>query len=137
MLERKGKLTAKVVKDTSSSTLTAEIIKTIKRTAELNTDEWLGYKGVSNIYKHTVVKHNEGEYVRGIAYTNNIEGFWALLKRGIYGIYHFASKKHLQIYIDEFVFRYNTRLQTETERFKNLLNNMAVRTTYRALVYGC
>lgn len=133
MLERNGKLTAKTVNDVSSPTLTKEIVQTIKRNATLNTDEWLGYKGITKLYKHTVVKHNQGEYVRGIAYTNNIECFWSILKRGIFGIYHFTSKKHLQDYIDEFVFRYNTRNYETSERFVTLLNNMTVRTRYKDL----
>ena len=68
------------------------------------------------------------------AYTNNIECFWGILKRGILGIYHFTSKKHLQIYIDEFVFRYNTRYMTEQNKFETLLSNMTVRTKYKELI---
>ena len=86
------------------------------------------------IFNHSIVKHNEGEYVNDNTYTNNIEGFWSMLKSGIYGIYHFTSKKHIQDYIDEFVFRYNTRMMNEFNRFKNMLNNMCVRTRYRDLV---
>jgi len=66
----------------------------------------------------------------------SIEGFWSLLKRGIIGIYHFVSRKHLQDYVDEFVFRYNTRKSTEAERINHLLSNMCVRTTYRGLIHG-
>ena len=134
MLERNGKLTAKTVNDVSASTLTNEIIQKIKRTAILYTDEWLGYKGITNLYKHSIVNHNQGEYVNGDIYTNGIEGFWSILKRGIYGIYHFISKKHIQDYIDEFVFRYNTRQYSVEERFITLLNNMTVRTRYKELI---
>ena len=49
------------------------------------------------------------EYVRGAIHTNNIEGFWSLLKRGISGVYHPVSEKYLQIYINEYGFRYNHR----------------------------
>lgn len=100
------------------------------------TDEWLGYKGVSKIYDHSVVNHNQGEYVNGRVHTNTIEGFWSLLKRGIVGIYHFTSKKHLQRYVDEFVFRYNTRNIKEACRFNLLLANTDVRTTYKGLING-
>ena len=77
----------------------------------------MGYKQVNKIYDHLFVKHNEGEYVNGRIYTNTIEGFWSILKRGIVGIYHFTSRKHIQKYVDEFVFRYNTRNNGEHQRF--------------------
>jgi len=136
IIERKGKLNAYKVDNVRSNTLTKEIIRSVKKTANLHTDEWLGYKGVSRLYNHSIVKHGQGEYVNGTTHTNTIEGFWSLLKRGIVGIYHFTSRKHLQDYVDEFVFRYNTRHQSEAVRFNNLLSNMEVKTTYRRLVHG-
>lgn len=69
-------------------------------------------------------------------YTNTIEGFWSILKRGIFGVYHFTSKKHLQLYVDEFVFRYNTRTQKEAVRFNALLENIQKRVTYKELING-
>lgn len=136
MVERKGKLTARTVENVKSETLTNEIIRNVKESAKLYSDEWLGYKGVSRIYDHSIVKHNQSEYVNGRIHTNTIEGFWSLLKRGIVGIYHFTSKKHLQMYVDEFVFRYNTRKGTESNRFNLLLNNIENRITYKELING-
>jgi len=136
MIERKGKLIAKVVENTQCKTLTPEIIKNVKNTASVITDEWLGYNSLQKIYDHTFVKHNLGEYVNGKIHTNTIEGFWSLLKRGIIGIYHFTSKKHLQKYVDEFSFRYNTRYNTESNRFNLLLCNLENRLTYKELIYG-
>lgn len=136
IVERQGKLNANVVENVNSETLTTEIIRSVKHTASLYTDEWLGYKGVSKIYDHSIVKHNQGEYVNGRVHTNTIEGFWSLLKRGIIGIYHFTSKKHLQRYVDEFVFRYNTRKRSESGRFNLLLANTEIRTTYKGLING-
>ncbi len=134
MVERNGKLTARTVSNVQSATLTNEIIRNVKESATLYTDEWLGYKGVSRIYDHSVVKHNQGQYVNGRIHTNTIEGFWSLLKRGIFGIYHFTSKKHFQMYVDEFVFRYNTRKGTESARFNLLLQNIENRITYKELI---
>lgn len=134
MVERNGKLNAKKVSDTKSNTLTNEIVNLVKETATMYTDEYLGYSSLKRIYDHSFVKHNSGEYVNGRIHTNTIEGFWSLLKRGIFGIYHFTSKKHLQMYVDEFVFRYNTRDQKETERFNLLLSNCNNRLTYKALI---
>lgn len=134
MVERQGKVSAKAVENVSSAVLTPEVIRLVKESATLYTDEWLGYKGISKIYDHSVVKHNQGEYVNGRVHTNTIEGFWSLLKRGIVGIYHFTSKKHLQKYVDEFVFRYNSREMETAVRFNMLLANNQYRITYNQLI---
>lgn len=134
MVERNGKLIVKIVSDVQAPTLTKEILKNVKQSANIYTDEWLGYKEISKYYNHSIVNHSQKEFVNGSSYTNNIECFWGILKRGILGIYHFTSKKHLQKYLDEFVFRFNTRNNTTEETFRNMLNNMTVRTRYRELV---
>lgn len=72
----------------------------------------------------------------GIVYTNTSEGFWPLLKRGIIGIYHFTTRKLLQKYMDEFIFRYNTRDNFTRNRFNSFLCNMENRLTYSELIYG-
>ena len=135
MVERNGKLVAKTVQDTSARVITPEIVKRVKD-AILYTDEWLGYNTVDKMYEHFIVKHKNGEYVNGKAYTNTIEGFWSLLKRGIFGIYHFTSKKHLQRYVDEFVFRYNLREMSDGNRFNLFLCKSEYRITYKELVHG-
>ncbi|MEE3148950.1 MAG: IS1595 family transposase, partial [Bacteroidota bacterium] len=113
MVERGGKVSAKKVENTTYETLSNEIIRKVKTSAKLYTDEYTSYKRMRRVYDHSVVKHSEHKYVNGRVHTNTIEGFWSLLKRGIFGIYHFTSKKHLQMYVDEFVFRYNTRHGSE------------------------
>ncbi len=75
--------------------------------------------------------HEKDEYVRGIYHTNSIEGYWSLLKRGIIGIYHYVSPEHLQRYCDEFSYRYNTRQQSDNDRFIATLS----RTDYARLTY--
>jgi transposase-like protein len=134
MVERGGKLVAKLVDNTQGETLTPEIIKAVKLSASVFTDEWLGYKSLQRIYDHSFIKHHAHEYVNGRVHTNTIEGFWSLLKRGIVGIYHFTSKKHLQKYVDEFAFRYNTKDNTEFSRFNLLLANSNHRLTYQNLI---
>lgn len=134
MLERQGKLNAYKIPDVTSHTLTKEVIKVVRNTANLYTDEWLGYKDINKLYHHNIVKHGQHQYVIGKVHTNTLEGFWSLLKRGIIGIYHLISSKHLQKYVDEFVFRYNTRTLEEKERFSLLLTNIEFRTTYKELV---
>ena len=133
MVERGGKLVAKKVDNVKGATLTPEVISMVKHTAKVYTDEWLGYNALQRVYDHSFVKHNRGEYVNGRVHTNTIEGFWSLLKRGIVGIYHFTSKKHLQKYVDEFVFRYNSRNSCTRVRFNTLLSNTEHRLTYAEL----
>jgi len=133
MVERGGKLNAKHVKDVGIKTLTAEIVKHVKD-ATVYSDEWLGYNALKRIYDHQFIKHGRGQYVEGRVHTNTIEGFWSLMKRGIFGIYHFTSVKHLQFYVDEFVFRYNTRGHEEGRRFNLLLANTEKRLKYQDLI---
>lgn len=136
MVERGGKVAAKAIEDTTMATLSREVIKAVKKTAILYTDEYSSYNALRRVYDHSVVKHNAHQYVNGRIHTNTIEGFWSLLKRGIFGIYHFTSKKHLQFYVDEFVFRYNTRKGSESDRFNLLLSNTQHRITYNQLING-
>jgi transposase-like protein len=79
-----------------------------------------------------VVDNGHGQYVDEDAYTNNIEGFWSILRRGL-GIYNHASKKHLQRYVNEFYVRYNTRNCDDVSRFNLLLCNSNYRITFQSL----
>lgn len=133
MLQRGGKLVCEVVRNTSYKSLTVPILRNVKRTATLYSDEWQGYKTVHKLYKRYIVDHGHGQYVNGNAYTNNIEGFWSILKRGLTGIYNHTSKKHLQRYVNEFCFRYNYRKLDGKERFNCLLCNSKHRITYNEL----
>lgn len=134
MVERQGKLIAKKVSGVSGETLTKEMINSIKIATTVYTDEYRGYKRIGAIYNHSTINHKYGEYVNDRIHTNTIEGFWSLLKRGIIGIYHFTSDKHLQKYVDEFVFRYNSRNFNEANRFNLLLANTEYRLTYKDLI---
>jgi len=80
-----------------------------KKNATVISDEFKGYNILKNTeYVHLVIDHSKG-FCKDFIHTNNIESFWATLKRGIYGIYHHVSVKYLQRYINEFCFRYNNR----------------------------
>lgn len=136
MIQRGGKLCAKQVKDVSGKTLTAEVIKRIDVNATVYTDEWMGYNSLQRVYDHSIVKHGQSEFVNGRVHTNTLEGFWSLLKRMIIGTYHFTSKKHLQKYVDEMVFRYNTRAMGECSRFNFMLAQGGKRLTYNNLING-
>lgn len=103
--------------------------------SNLMTDEYKIYRTVQWLYKHNYVKHGNGEYVVGDAHTNTVEGFFSLLKRSIVGIYHFVSAKHLDNYLNEATFRYNSKEYTEQDRFNLLLSATDnKRLTYKNLI---
>jgi transposase len=76
-------------------------------------------------YRHARIRHSERVYVMGDVHTNTIEGFWSLVKRGIDGVYHTVSRKHLQGYLNEYAWRYNQRFEGR-DRFQLLLLRSAL-----------
>jgi transposase len=109
-IERPGKIVAKVVKNTKSSTIQPFIREHIDINAKIKTDTYKGYQALSKLgYNHEMVNHGIGEYVKDKAHTNCLEGFWSQLKRSINGTYHHVSPKYLQTYVNEFSYRYNHR----------------------------
>jgi transposase-like protein len=129
-----GKVDTTVVTDTKASTLKPIIKEMVKSGSIMVTDEWVAYNGLSNDYQHEVVNHQKSEYVKDGFSTNALEGFWSLLKRGIYGIYHHVSPKHLNKYTDEFTYRYNTRTSNESQRFVYSIVNATKRISYKELI---
>jgi transposase-like protein len=109
MVERGGKVKAQTVKDAKKNTLQRIVKRSVEKGANLMTDEWRSYRGLSTKYIHSIVCHNRGQYVDGVKHTNTIESFWSLLKRGIIGQYHYVTERYLNQYINEFCFRYNNR----------------------------
>ena len=88
-------------------------------------------------FRHETVNHSAGEYARGPACTNNIESVWALLKRGLYGVYHQVSAKHLGRYVDEFAFRLNAGnvANHTTKRLDSFVDaTVGKRLTYKRLI---
>ena len=123
-VERGGRVTAKAVKKGSmkAKNLRAFVRERIKtQESELITDEYKGYLGMSKVLPHKVIRHDRW-YVDGDIHTNTIDGFWALLKRGMFGQFHSVSRKHLQRYVDEFCFRYNLREVDSTSAFNMTVN---------------
>lgn len=124
MIERKGRLVARVVKSTTGEELVPIITRTVNCFDTVYTDEWKAYNELNIYYDHHIVNHGRREYVKENAHTNTIENFWGNLKRGIIGVYRVVSKKHLQLYVDEFVFRHNTRKLEPKDRFMHLVSNI-------------
>ena len=108
MRERGGRTKAKPVSSVDPKSLKAAIHENVETGSMLHTDEAIGYQGIEGLsYGHEAINHSAGEYVRAGVSTNGIESVWAVMKRGLHGIYHHANKKHLGRYVDEFTFRLN------------------------------
>ena len=136
ILQREGKVIAKVVGNTQVDTLFKLIQRYVSPGSNLYTDEWNYGSQTDTLYNHQSVDHSSGFYGNGDLTTNRIEGFWALIKRSIMGIYYHWSKKHMQKYISECAYRFNTRLLTDRERFDLFLRNIECCLTYKELIYG-
>jgi len=123
---------------TDKESLTKAVTESVTTGSRLFTDDHDSYKHVGG-YRHECVNHSGKEYVRGDVHTNSIESVWALIKRGHYGTFHQWSKKHLNRYIDEFIFRLNTRnlpaFGQETTCGINFVRVMVVNMEGRRLTY--
>jgi len=109
-VERGGKVFAQVVPNARALTLMPIIKQRVIPASMVYTDEYRVYDRLSKHgYKHERVNHLQRVWVAGDATTNQIEGFFGLLKNGIRGVYHSVSRKHLQGYLNEYAFRYNRR----------------------------
>lgn len=131
--QRGGNIMAVVVPNTQAKTLVPIIKKNVEKGSVVYTDGW-EYTGLRKKYEQRSVDHSKKFY--GMTYvtddgeiiqvsTNSIENAWTTFKRTIKGTYIRVSKKHLQKYVDEFVFRFNTRNFTDSQRFNLLLRNIA------------
>lgn len=129
-----GKVLMKVIPDTTKETLQGLIDNVVEKGSIITTDDWTGYVDVQNDYEHKVISHTKEIYVVDGHHTNDIEGVWSLLKRGIFGIYHSVSKKHLDKYCNEFAFRYNTREMNDGDRFKLAVARANKRVSYKELI---
>ena len=121
MVQRQGKVVAVTVPNVKKVTLHSEIIERVLPKSTIYTDELKSHNGLKRQgYRHRRIRHAESVYVSGDVHTNTIEGFWALTKRGIGGVYHAVSAKHLQSYLNEYAWRYNRRNEPQS-KFKSLL----------------
>jgi len=136
MLERDGRIRAKVMTDRKRESLQAEIKEHVKVGTALYSDEWVAYKGLETEYQHQVVDHAM-KYVDGRMHTNGLENFWSLLKRGLSGTYVSVEPFHLFRYLDEQMFRYNNRATkdnplTDSDRFSYVVSKLfGKRLTFR------
>lgn len=106
--ERGGRVKAVVVPNASARTIHRFMHRHVEYGSTLHTDEHGGYRRIGGLfYRHETINHGAGEYRRGDVTTNSIESVFAVMKRGLHGVYHHASPKHLHRYVGEFTFRLN------------------------------
>lgn len=134
-LETGGKIRTKVLLDVTSPSLKGAIREFVHPGSIMVSDDARGYRSVNknDEYAHVIINHSAGEYVNGAFHTNGVENFWSLFKRGIIGIYHQVSHKHLQAYADEFAYRFNTRKVGDQERLATVLTHTQGRLKYKDL----
>ncbi len=118
LVQRGGELRSQVMQETvTGATLGAVLREHVSPAAHLRTDAFGGYRQLGREFaSHETVNHQAGEYVRGDASTNTLEGYFSQLKRSIDGTHHHVSAHHLHRYVGEFDFRYNTRTLRDGER---------------------
>lgn len=134
-VERGGELRFKVIQ--RKLEIRSSVKENVSGNAHLITDtngSYMGDNFAAAFPNHDYIDHSIGEYAKGRIYTNTIEGAFSLFDRGVIGIYHYVSPKHLQKYVNEFSYRYNTRKTTESNRFNNLLSLCAKRLNYQTLI---
>ena len=127
-----GQAVAGAVESTDKNTLQGFVADHAETGAKVYTDEARAYTGLP--FDHETVQHSVSEFVNGMAHTNGIESFWALLKRGCHGIYHKMSPKHLDLYVTEFAGRYNIRKMDTHDQMHHMVRGMkGKRLKYRVL----
>ncbi|MFN5482770.1 MAG: IS1595 family transposase, partial [Brevundimonas sp.] len=136
LVERGGRVRSFHVPSVNAKTLRPIITKHVRRESTFMTDDAGQYRIIGPEFaRYESVNHGADEYVRGDAYTNTIEGFFSILKRGINGVYHHVSEAHLSRYLAEFDFRYSNRVAlgvNDTMRTDEALRMIAgKRLTYR------
>ncbi|MBO6622159.1 MAG: IS1595 family transposase [Balneola sp.] len=121
MVERDGRVRAFVTPDVQRDTVFPLIENNVQKGTTVYTDEYNIYHSLGSLgYNHDTVQHKMDEFARGEVHTNTIEGFWSYLKNGIRGAYKHTSKKYLQLYVNEYAFRWNNR-KDQSMMFRNLL----------------
>jgi len=135
-IQRNGKLRTKVIPQTNIENISKAIEEFVAPNSFMVSDEHHAYNKVGEKYNHRKVNHRDKEYVRKddiLVHTNNIEGYWNILKKQIDGIHHSVSPKHLQRYCNESAFRFNHKESFQDERFADALANCRGSLKYKTL----
>jgi transposase-like protein len=118
IVQRDGDVHRRVITDVSANTLQRAVRQMVDEKSRIITDENPSYLGLDQDFSggHETVNHSQGEYAYDDIHTNTAESSFALVKRGLMGIYHAVSKKHLHRYLAEFDFRWNVRKMNDGDR---------------------
>jgi len=135
---KRGHVKAVKIGAADMQTIQDVIVQNVAVGSTLHTDEAAVYQAMGGLFfDHASINHSEGEYVRDGVSTNSIESVFAVLKRGLIGVYHHASPKHIGRYVDEFAFRLNEGnvARHTLERLDSFISRVAgKRLTYKALI---
>jgi transposase-like protein len=137
IVERGGKAISKPIDIVNHRNLSTAIREVVSRQSTIMSDESHNYCGIGRDFEggHKSVKHTAGEYVNGDISTNTVESYFALLKRGVHGIFHHISKRHLSRYCDEFSFRWDFRKVNDGTRAEAAIRGAdGKRLTYKRIV---
>jgi transposase-like protein len=122
-VERGGKIRRRVIANISGQTLKQAIREEVSNQARIITDDFIAYRSIGSEYAggHERICHSTHEYARSDIHTNTVESSFALVKRGITGVYHNVSKKYLHRYLWQFDFIWNNRKLNDGERTAELI----------------
>jgi transposase-like protein len=134
IITKPSELKASVISDVLMLTIKKAVLNCIEGGSTVYGDGFNGYRALHKFYEVKCVDHGKGHYVDGDCHTNTIEGAWSQFKRSIYGTYIQVSRKHLNKYVNEFVFRYNCRNLTAQQQIEGVIKNMHCRLTYKELI---
>jgi transposase-like protein len=138
IIETGGRVVTQVMPWVTKRTITELMERHLHKDAVLVTDANPVYLKIGRRHDHKIINHSEGQFKVGTHHTNGIENYWSLLRRGIYGIYHQVSTKHLQRYCDEFAYRFNSRKLSDGFRWALTFHQIEGRLKYVDLIkkYG-
>lgn len=125
LVERSGKVRSFHVEHVAGVNLKPIMFEQIAQDTHIMTDEHGAYYGLNKHFAgHDIIRHSEKVYARGRIYTNTVENYFSILKRGLRGVYQHVGKQHLRRYVGEFDFRYNTRDLTDYQRTTKALQGI-------------
>ncbi len=139
LVERDGRVRSFHVPNVTANNLYPIIARHTHADSRFMTDESDVYSAIGRTFKggHLTVNHSEKEYVRDDTYTNTLEGYFSILKRGVYGVYFHVSEAHLHRYLSEFDFRYSNRIKLGVDDRKRtdlaIIGAKGKRLTYRTV----